>query len=347
MSWLLLCPLVLGLSLTQGTQTPGIYDDGESTGGGHAHSAETHKVPKGRAGHWLTDIPSLPQKALWVPQLDSRSRSPQASFTHKASQASSVKTTATRSSFLPALKRCSWGGSPRGWCLPSMGWWSPNGLALWVLATRVPRLPSTILLMNLTIEDLLLALVLPPHLVYHLRGQHWPSGEAACWMATAALYGHMYSSVLLLATVSLDRIVALVHPLRAHVLRGRCLTTGLCLVAWLSAATLALPLTLQWQTFRPLRLTALVLASALAPFTPSNVLLVLHYSNPSREAGDICCLWTKVPLAARWGALGLFSDFLVHQGHLLAGLGRKLNGQTEDPVGRRKRRDNFASGQEL
>lgn len=33
-----------------------------------------------------------------------------------------------------------------------------------------------------------------------------------------------------------------------------------------------------------LRLTALVLFSAVASFTPSNVLLVLHYSNPSPEA---------------------------------------------------------------
>jgi coagulation factor II (thrombin) receptor-like 3 len=114
-----------------------------------------------------------------------------------------------------------------------------NGLALWVLATRVPRLPSTILLMNLAVADLLLALVLPPRLAYHLRGQRWPFGEAACRVATAALYGHMYGSVLLLAAVSLDRYLALVHPLRARALRGQRLTTGLCLVAWLSAATLA------------------------------------------------------------------------------------------------------------
>lgn len=224
-----------------------------------------------------------------------------------------------------------------------------NGLALWVLATRVPRLPSTVLLMNLAVADLLLALVLPPRLAYHLRGQRWPFGEAACRMATAALYGHMYGSVLLLAAVSLDRYLALVHPLRARALRGRRLTAGLCSVAWLSAAALALPLTLQRQTFRlagsdrmlchdalplveqtshwrpaftclavlgcflpllamglcygatlralaasgqrynhALRLTALVLASAVASFTPSNVLLVLHYSNPSPEAwGDL------------------------------------------------------------
>lgn len=34
MCWLLLCPLVLGLSLAEDTQTPSIYDDGESSEGG-------------------------------------------------------------------------------------------------------------------------------------------------------------------------------------------------------------------------------------------------------------------------------------------------------------------------
>lgn len=224
-----------------------------------------------------------------------------------------------------------------------------NGLALWVLATRVPRLPSTVMLMNLAAADLLLALALPPRFAYHLRGQRWPFGEAACRLATAALYSHMYCSVLLLAAISLDRYLAVVHPLRSRVLRGQHLAIGFCSAAWLVAAALALPLLLQRQTFhllhsdhllchdvlplgdqatywRPaficlavlgcflpllvmllgygatlralaasgqryshaLRLTGLVLASAVAFFTPSNVLLLLHYSNPSPEAwGDL------------------------------------------------------------
>ncbi|XP_062035436.1 proteinase-activated receptor 4 [Lepus europaeus] len=224
-----------------------------------------------------------------------------------------------------------------------------NGLALWVLATRVPRLPSTLLLMNLAAADLLLALVLPPRLAYHLRGQRWPFGEAACRAATAALYGHMYGSLLLLAAVSLDRYLALVHPLRARALRGQRLAAGLCAAAWLSAAALAAPLLMQRQTFRlagsdrvlchdalpqdaqlaywrpafsclallgcflpllamllchgatlrtlaaggqryghALRLTALVLASAVGFFTPSNVLLLLHYASPRHGGwGDL------------------------------------------------------------
>lgn len=220
-----------------------------------------------------------------------------------------------------------------------------NGLALWVLATRVPRLPSTVLLMNLAAADLLLALALPPRIVYHLRGQRWPFGEAACRLDTAALYSHMYCSVLLLAAISLDRYLAVVHPLRARALRGQRLATGLCTAAWLVAGTLALPLGLQPQSFRlsrsdhvlchdvlpvgaqasywrpaficlavlgcllpllamllcygatllalaaggrrychALRLTSLVLASAVAFFAPSNVLLLLHYSDPGPDA---------------------------------------------------------------
>lgn len=224
-----------------------------------------------------------------------------------------------------------------------------NALALWVLATRGPRLPATSLLMNLATADLLLGLALPLRLTYHLRGQHWPFGEVACRAATATLYGHMYGAALLLAAISLDRYLALVHPLRARALRGRRLAAGLCTVAWLVAAMLAAPLALQQQTFRlagsghllchdalplaaqtsfwqpaficlallgcflplllmalchgatlcalaaggwrhghALRLTALVLASAVAFFAPSNVLLLLHYSDPSPGAwGDM------------------------------------------------------------
>ncbi|XP_040485025.1 proteinase-activated receptor 4 isoform X2 [Ursus maritimus] len=224
-----------------------------------------------------------------------------------------------------------------------------NGLALWVLATRVPRLPSTVLLMNLAAADLLLALTLPLRIAYYLQDQHWPFGEAACRATTAALYGHMYGSVLLLAAVSLDRYLGVVHPFRALTLRGRRLAAGLCAAAWLAAAALALPLALQRQTFRlshsdhvlchdalpvgaqasywrpaflclavlgcflpllvmllsygatlcalaasgpryghALRLTALVLASAVAFFVPSNILLLLHYSDPRPDAwGDL------------------------------------------------------------
>ncbi|MBZ3872307.1 Proteinase-activated receptor 4 [Sciurus carolinensis] len=328
MRGLLLWPLVLGLGLVGNAQTPSVYDEGDSTGAGSG----------GPLGPWPgsreVTPPTQPQPrgfpGLPCPNDSSSLRLPD------SSRALLLGWVPTR--LVPALY-----GLVLVVGLPA------NGLALWVLATRVPRLPSTVLLLNLAAADLLLALVLPPRLAYHLQGQRWPFGEAACRAATAALYGHMYGSVLLLAAISLDRYLALAHPLRARTLRGHRLAAGLCLAAWLSAAALALPLTLQRQTFRlagsdrvlchdalplgaqasywrpaftclallgcflpllamllcygatlralaaggrryghALRLTSLVLASALAFFAPSNVLLLLHYSNPSPGAwGDL------------------------------------------------------------
>ncbi|XP_057566089.1 proteinase-activated receptor 4 [Hippopotamus amphibius kiboko] len=311
---LLLWPLALGFSL-DGSQAPIIYDDEGSTEAGD--DSTRRPGPRSFPGQPCAndsntlEVPGSSRALLlgWVP---------------------------TR--LVPTLY-----GLALGVGLPA------NGLALWVLATRVPRLPSTVLLMNLAAADLLLALALPPRIAYHLRGQRWPLGEAACRLDTAALYGHMYSSVLLLAAVSLDRYLAVVHPLRSRALRGQRLAIGLCISAWLVAAALALPLALQQQTFRlsrsdhvlchdvlptgaqasywrpaftclavfgcflpllamlltygatlrtlaasgqryshALRLTALVLASAVVLFAPSNVLLLLHYSNPGPDAwGDL------------------------------------------------------------
>ncbi|XP_036271787.1 proteinase-activated receptor 4 [Pipistrellus kuhlii] len=317
---LLLWPLALGSRLEGGTPTPSVYDEDWSTGGGDGVQRGPWTTPRGPAGCLPRSFPGRlcpnGSNTLELPE---------------SSQALLLGWVATR--MVPALY-----GLALVVGLPA------NGLALWVLATRVPRLPSTLLLMNLAAADLLLALTLPPRIAYHLRGQRWPFGEAACRLDTAALYGHMYCSMLLLAAISLDRYLAVVHPLRARALRGRCLATGLCTAAWLVAATLVLPLGLRQQTFglpgsdrllchdalpldaqasywRPtficlavvgcllpllatllcygatlcslategqrychaLRLTALVLASALAFFAPSNVLLLLHYSDPGPE----------------------------------------------------------------
>ncbi|KAF5913733.1 hypothetical protein HPG69_017509 [Diceros bicornis minor] len=324
---LLLWPLALGLSLDNDTQTPNIYDEGGSVG----------ESDDGTVGPWMRPQAATPH----LPHPRSFPGQPCANDSDTLELPDSSR--ALLLGWVPTRLVPTLYGLALAVGLPA------NGLALWVLATRVPRLPSTVLLMNLATADLLLGLVLPPRVAYYLRGQHWPFGEAACRLATAALYGHMYGSVLLLAAVSLDRYLAVVHPLRARALRGRGLATGLCAAAWLVAASLALPLALQQQTFRllhsghvlchdalpvgaqasywrpaficlavlgcflpltamllsygatlhtlatggrryghALRLTVLVLASAVAFFAPSNVLLLLHYSDPGPEAwGDL------------------------------------------------------------
>ncbi|XP_075759462.1 proteinase-activated receptor 4 isoform X2 [Pelodiscus sinensis] len=124
-----------------------------------------------------------------------------------------------------------------------------NGLALWVLATRIEKLTSTIFLMNLAAADLLLVLVLPFKITYYFLGNHWPFGEGLCRLTTAFFYGNMYCSVLLLMCISVDRYLAAVHPFFSRSFRSPGFAACTCLSIWLIAAIFTLPLTLLQQSY--------------------------------------------------------------------------------------------------
>uniref|UniRef100_A0A8D0L6C3 Proteinase-activated receptor 4 n=1 Tax=Sphenodon punctatus TaxID=8508 RepID=A0A8D0L6C3_SPHPU len=224
-----------------------------------------------------------------------------------------------------------------------------NGLALWVLATRVEKLTSTVFLMNLAAADLLLGLVLPLKIAYYFLGNHWPFGEGLCRFTTAAFYGNMYCSVLLLACISVDRYLAVVHPFSSRSFRSPAFAACTCTAVWGAAAAFTLPLMLLRQSYplveaninlchdalpryeetqyyyhyficlivvgfvgplgvmllssvavlqvllrggqryaNAVKLTALVLLTVVVFYTPSNVLLLVHYSHSChRLHGDL------------------------------------------------------------
>ncbi|XP_074530589.1 proteinase-activated receptor 4 [Halichoeres trimaculatus] len=124
-----------------------------------------------------------------------------------------------------------------------------NLLALWVLVFRTKPQPSTTLLINLTVADCLLQLVLPFRIVYHFRGNHWELGEASCRIVMAIFYGNMYGSVLCLALVALDRYIALVHPFGAKTLRSRRTSLYMTVAVWLAVLAAMLPLLVSQQTY--------------------------------------------------------------------------------------------------
>ncbi|XP_059494465.1 proteinase-activated receptor 3-like [Stegostoma tigrinum] len=123
-----------------------------------------------------------------------------------------------------------------------------NGIALFVLVTRTQRLPSTIFLMNLAVADLLLSLVLPFKIHYHILGNNWLFGEALCRTVTAFFYGNMYCSALLLTFISIDRYFALVHPFLSKRFRDNSFAVGSCCVIWLLVVLAMLPFLFQRQT---------------------------------------------------------------------------------------------------
>lgn len=124
-----------------------------------------------------------------------------------------------------------------------------NLLVLWVLVFRTKLLPSTMLLINLTVADCLLQMALPFRIVYHFRGNHWGLGEASCRIVMAIFYGNMYGSVLCLALIALDRYIALVHPFGAMTLRSRRIALYMTVAVWLAVLVAMLPLLVSQQTY--------------------------------------------------------------------------------------------------
>ncbi|XP_078280056.1 proteinase-activated receptor 3-like isoform X2 [Rhinoraja longicauda] len=122
-----------------------------------------------------------------------------------------------------------------------------NGLTIWVMATK-NKTPSTICQINLAIADLLLTLALPFKIHYHIQGNNWVFGEALCRTTTAAFYGNMYCSILLLTFISVDRYCALVHPFYSRRFRGNTFAASACAVIWAMVGLFVLPFFLLQQS---------------------------------------------------------------------------------------------------
>lgn len=124
-----------------------------------------------------------------------------------------------------------------------------NVAILGALATRVRKVSSAILYCSLAVSDLLLLLSLLFKAHYHLHGNHWVLGEAACRAVTACFYGNLYCSAQTLACISVKRYVAVVHPFKYKSLPKRMYTAWVSAAVWGLFAAAAVPPLLVQQSY--------------------------------------------------------------------------------------------------
>ncbi|XP_053556659.1 proteinase-activated receptor 4 [Bombina bombina] len=139
-----------------------------------------------------------------------------------------------------------------------------NGLALWVLATKVKKMTSTVFLINLAVADLLLILMLPFKISYYFLGNNWIYGEVMCRALTSCFYGNIFCTILLLMSISVDRYVAVVHPFFSRTFRSKFFAIFMCSASWLISFLSILPLTTLRQSY-PLSETDLILCHDVLP----------------------------------------------------------------------------------
>ncbi|XP_005395722.1 PREDICTED: C-X-C chemokine receptor type 1 [Chinchilla lanigera] len=107
-----------------------------------------------------------------------------------------------------------------------------------ILSSQVTRSVTDVYLLNLAIADLLFALTLPVWAVNKEKG--WIFGTPFCKIVSLLKEVNFYSGILLLAGISMDRYLAIVHA--THTLtQKRHLVKFICMGIWVVSLILSLP----------------------------------------------------------------------------------------------------------
>ncbi|XP_043433732.1 C-X-C chemokine receptor type 2-like [Prionailurus bengalensis] len=117
-----------------------------------------------------------------------------------------------------------------------------------VLYSQVSRSVTDVYLLNLAIADLLFALTLPIWAASKAKG--WIFGTLLCKVVSFLKEVNFYSGILLLACISVDRYLAIVHATRT-LTRKRHWVKFICLGIWALSLLLALPIFIFREAIKP------------------------------------------------------------------------------------------------
>ncbi|XP_078078859.1 G-protein coupled receptor 183-like [Mustelus asterias] len=118
-----------------------------------------------------------------------------------------------------------------------------NILALHITFQKHRKINSTTLyLIHLAVSDALFTLALPTRIVYTIRGFDWPFGEALCRITTVIFYINTYVSIQFMTCLSVDRYIAMVHPLRFAKFRKVQNVRYICAAVWIFVFVQTAPL---------------------------------------------------------------------------------------------------------
>ncbi|XP_053166548.1 type-1 angiotensin II receptor [Hemicordylus capensis] len=108
---------------------------------------------------------------------------------------------------------------------------------------------ASVFLLNLALADLCFLVTLPLWAAYTAMQYHWPFGNCLCKLASASLTFNLYASVFLLTCLSIDRYLAIVHPMKSRLRRTMLIARITCIIIWLLAALASLPVIIHRSVF--------------------------------------------------------------------------------------------------
>ncbi|KAJ3590289.1 hypothetical protein NHX12_008242 [Muraenolepis orangiensis] len=116
-----------------------------------------------------------------------------------------------------------------------------NAASLWILVRRHRlKSPSAVVMINLAASDLLLVLSLPLRVYFHATGA-WALGVHACVWITMLFRNNIRASAVFITFIGVDRLLAVVFPLRSRHLRTTTNAWRACAVVWVSILAVNVP----------------------------------------------------------------------------------------------------------
>ncbi|XP_034623023.1 P2Y purinoceptor 1-like [Trachemys scripta elegans] len=117
-----------------------------------------------------------------------------------------------------------------------------NMPVIWILVFRVKRWNrSTIFLCNLALADITWILTLPFLIYYHLNQLHWIFGDALCKITRTIYHVCYYCSIYFVTCLSVDRYLAIVHPLKSLWLLNKQQSLLISLSIWAVTSLASVP----------------------------------------------------------------------------------------------------------
>ncbi|XP_045076581.1 type-1 angiotensin II receptor-like, partial [Coregonus clupeaformis] len=100
---------------------------------------------------------------------------------------------------------------------------------------------ANVFVLNLAISDLTFLITLPMWATFTATGYQWPFGGFLCKASAGLVMFNLYSSIFFLTALSVDRHLAIVHPVRSRQRRTGFYARITCVLVWLLALLLSVP----------------------------------------------------------------------------------------------------------